>query len=324
MRSRTTGEGEAPSPLSLFGDPGEDLSQLPHARRGVAESPSSAVDPEVETHRWAAVISYRGTSYRGFAIQSEGVRTVSGELTSVLSTIFRHRVTLTVSGRTDAGVHAVANVVTFDAPKHPGGDRLRNSLSKLLPRDISVSWIGRVDEGFDARFSARWRQYVYLIRSSPVRSALAEGGLWQPEATLDLNAMRNGAWALIGHHDFAAFSKSARGVERSTVRDVFEIVLSESNGIITLAIWANSFCQQMVRSIVGVLTEVGKGRLSPAEVRGILLSGDRRRVKVIAPPDGLYLYRVGFQPYTPAVVQEFHERGFLAFDGGLSVDGLPL
>jgi tRNA pseudouridine38-40 synthase len=136
--------------------------------------------------------------------------------------------------------------------------------------------------------------------------------------------MRNGAYALIGEHDFVAWCKSARKLSRPTTRRVFDVAFRPSELGFDIAIWANSFCQQMVRSVVGSLVEIGRGRRSGAYLRELLVSGARHEIGLIAPPEGLYLYEVGFCEFDGGSVERWMRYGFDPLQGGMGLWSFPV
>ncbi len=241
---------------------------------------------------YAASISYVGTGYHGIAYQA-GQRTVIGVLGVAIERALREPVDIVVAGRTDAGVHALGQVISFTGPSHKGGiDGLYQSLARQLPDDVSVNWVGLTDQSFSARHSARYRRYLYRILPGAERDALTADRSWHVPFELDLPAMRSASYALIGEHDFTGFCK--KGPEgTSTIRRVFEVRLSKRGRFVDFEIWANAFCHQMVRGIVGSLVEVGKGKCSVSSfAKSVLYPSGTKRYP--APPGGLYLVEVGY------------------------------
>jgi tRNA pseudouridine38-40 synthase len=238
------------------------------------------------------VVAYDGTDFHGFAPQA-GVRTVGGVLGTALEKVLRHPVELSCAGRTDRGVHAWGQVVSFDA--EPGLDewRLQRSVTAMLQPEVVVRSCALVQPGFDARRSARWREYRYTIVNRPVPDPFrARFSWWVPEP-LDLRALRLAADPFVGEHDFASFCR--KGPEGSTtVRRVLSSRwVDEGDGVLRYEIRATAFCWQMVRSIVGTLVDVGVGRRRPGEMTGALRALDRSAVGNLAPPSGLCLWEVG-------------------------------
>lgn len=236
-------------------------------------------------------VAYDGTGFRGYARQ-EGLRTIQGELEAALETVLGYQVDTAVAGRTDAGVHALGQVVSFSAD---GLDpyRLRRSLNGIVGPEIGVTEISEAPEGFHARFSAHWRRYRYQIDCSPVANPLTRHTVWHVGKQLDVDDMRMATAPLIGEHDFGSFCR--RIDESSNTRRVDEAAWVIGEGSL-LEFWirANAFCQQMVRSIVGFAYDVGRGFADAASAQDVLEARDRARVATVAPPHGLTLWEVGY------------------------------
>ncbi len=241
--------------------------------------------------RYRLDLAYDGTGFRGYARQ-EGLRTVQGELEKALETALGVEVSTAVAGRTDAGVHARGQVVSFDGVEIDPF-RLRRSLNGLIGPEISVRAISQANDDFHARFSAVWRRYRFLLDQSPAPDPLNRHQVWFVGQDLDFEAMLGVGRALVGEHDFSSFCRSIDG--KTNVRRVTEATWEEmADGLLGFWIQANAFCQQMVRSIVGFCYDVGRG-FSPAESVGAVLEArDRSAVASVAPPHGLTLWEVGY------------------------------
>lgn len=248
--------------------------------------------------RLRMVVAYDGAPFRGFA-PNAGVRTVGGDLADALGRLLGRPVELTVAGRTDKGVHAAANVVSFDAP----ADRLdlgalQGALNKMLQPHIAVRDVEVAPEGFDARFSARARTYRYTVLNRAVPDPLMADRSWFVEQPLDLAALRLACDPLIGEHDFASFCRRPQrsdGVEVSLVRRVLAARWDDlGEGVLRFEITATAFCHQMVRSVVGLLVEVGMGRRHAGHVLAVIRARDRHAAGRLAPPQGLVLWSVRF------------------------------
>lgn len=254
-------------------------------------------------------LAYDGSGFHGFARQPD-VRTVQGVLEDALSRLAGAPVVTTAAGRTDAGVHALAQVVTCDVPGEARllGDleRARRALGQLCGPEVAI-WDLRVVPGdFDARSSAVLRGYRYRICDALALDPLRRHDTWHlgpPE--LDTDAMAHGARHLLGEHDFSAFCRRAGG--EHLVRRVDRLdVHRDPDGTVLVEVDGPAFCHQMVRSMVGCLVPVGRGRRAPEEVRAILASRDRQSVGAVAPPHGLTLIGVSYErlsaspPGTPA------------------------
>lgn len=200
------------------------------------------------------------------------------------------------AGRTDTGVHALGQVVSFRMEGGPPTERLAIALNSLLPSDVSVANAEEVEEDFHARFSAQSRSYSYLIWTRRTRSAIWGRYSMHVRQALDVPAMRDAARFLIGTHDFAAFARSGGDPGPTTVRDVQRLSIRRlSDGRILFVVTANGFLRAMVRNFVGVLLAVGMDDLSPRAVEDILETRDRARNPIApASPYGLCLRRVGY------------------------------
>ncbi len=259
-------------------------------------------------------LSYDGAGFHGWAVQP-GLRTVQGELESVLSTVFQVDVPLTVAGRTDAGVHARGQVAGADIPSDHGASKdlqqLSERLNKLLAvrfarstpgairgtSDVVISDMTAVSESFDARFSALERRYRYrLVDSGSARDPLSRfDRWWVPYSHLDLEAMQAAADALLGTRDFLSFCKPREGA--STIRTLKELsVTREPGGDITVTVAADAFCHSMVRALVGALVEVGRGARDVEWVQGLVDSPSRDHGVPVAPAHGLTLVQVEYPP----------------------------
>jgi tRNA pseudouridine38-40 synthase len=241
-------------------------------------------------------VEYDGTAFFGFQVQAKG-RTVAGEIERVLENLLEEPVKITGAGRTDAGVHASGQVISFSTSRSFPFERLAVAMNTALPHDISVREAAVVGRGFSARFSARERTYVYAIHNARDRSALLMHRAYHVyRHTLDLDAMGDAAAPLIGEHDFRSFCGvlPENGV---TVRDVRALTIARYGDLVRVAIRADGFVHRMVRTIVGTLVECGLGRRDPASMRAILAARDRRAAGLTAPAHGLYLAGVRYDDY---------------------------
>jgi tRNA pseudouridine38-40 synthase len=253
------------------------------------------VEQETALARARLDISYDGTDFSGWAVQP-GRRTVCGVLTEGLSTLVRRPVSLTVAGRTDAGVHATGQVAHVDLPVEQDLDPLVGRLARLLPRDVRVRAVTPVPAEFDARFSALRRHYRYRVAvarygAEPLR---ARDTLSWPHAT-DLEAMNAASDLLLGEHDFAAYCKRREGA--TTIRAIQALcwrVLDD--GVLAAEVSADAFCHSMVRSLVGALLAVGRGQRPPEWPRELLRLRVRSSEITVAPAHGLTLTGVDYPP----------------------------
>ncbi|MGZ4677710.1 MAG: tRNA pseudouridine(38-40) synthase TruA [Acidimicrobiia bacterium] len=255
----------------------------------------AATDPEAVTGPAVCklVVAYDGTDFHGFAEQPDQ-RTVAGVLGAALAKVLRTQVDLACAGRTDAGVHAWGQVVSFVAPPGIDVDRLQSSLNGMLGAEVVVRGAELVPTGFDARHSARWRSYRYTVVNRVAPDPFRARYAWHVPKPLDLRALRLAADPFVGEHDFASFCR--KGPEGSTtVRRVLESGWTDlGDGILRYEIRATAFCWQMVRSIAGTLVDVGLGKRRPGDMLTILRAADRAAAGTVAPPAGLCLWHVGY------------------------------
>lgn len=242
-------------------------------------------------------LAYDGSGFRGFAKQA-GQRTVQGVLEDALSVLAGMPVGTTGSGRTDAGVHATAQVIHADVPAGARmlGDleRTRKALDKLCGPEITVWRVRRVPGTFDARFSATQRRYRYRLSDAVAMSPLWRHDTWHVgPPRLDTEAMHAGGQALVGEHDFSSFCR--RADDQHLVRRIDLLsVRRDAAGLVVVRVEGKAFCHQMVRSVTGCLVRVGQGKRPPAWVAEVLAARDRHAVGSIAPPHGLTLVGVSF------------------------------
>ncbi|MBW1895659.1 MAG: tRNA pseudouridine(38-40) synthase TruA [Deltaproteobacteria bacterium] len=240
------------------------------------------------------LIEYDGTAYSGWQRQSSD-RTIQGTIESALNTMTERSVALIGSGRTDAGVHAVAQVANFRVETRLAPDVFLRGLNGLLPADIVIRDCSRVDEDFHARYDAKSKVYEYRILNHPIRAALFRQYAWHISTPLNLEAVRTAMGHLKGEQDFSAF-QAAGGNQAHAVRTVINPRLSEKDAEshVVFSIEADGFLRHMVRNIVGTLVDVGLGKTSPAGFKDILLSKDRSRAGITAPAQGLFLMEVKY------------------------------
>ncbi|MFJ8060737.1 tRNA pseudouridine(38-40) synthase TruA [Streptomyces sp. NPDC096142] len=245
-------------------------------------------------------LSYDGTGFSGWARQAGGRRTVQGEVEEALRTVTRSgevAYDLTVAGRTDAGVHARGQVAHVDLPGEVWEEHREKLLKRLagrLPKDVRVWRVTEAAEGFNARFAALWRRYVYRVGDRPggVDPLLRNHVLWH-DWELDVDVMDAAAKSLVGEHDFAAYAKKREGA--STVREIFDFgVLRRSDGVIEIEVRADAFCHNQVRSMVGALLFVGDGHRGAEWPRRVLDAGVRDSAVHVVRPLGLTLEEVAY------------------------------
>jgi len=238
-------------------------------------------------------IAYDGTDFRGYAA-NPGVRTVQAELEAALATVIGDPVATVVAGRTDAGVHARANVVSFEAGVSLDPDRLQRSVTSMLGPEIVAVEAAAAADDFNARFSATSRRYRYRVDAGAVPDPLLRRTAWHVPHHLELDVMNRAAAAFVGEHDFASLCRAAEG--RTTVRTVLAADWTESTPGPVFEVTSLAFCHQMVRSMVALCVEVGRGRVDAEQIPAILAARDRNAARGAAPPHGLVLWEVGYPP----------------------------
>lgn len=247
-----------------------------------------------DTQRVALGLEYDGSAFCGWQTQP-GRCAVQDRLEHALAVIHGGPVRTVTAGRTDAGVHAIGQVVHFDAENHrPEGAWVRG-VNAHLPAGVSVLWARGVEAGFDARRSALERCYRYVLVNRDVRPALLAGNAGWIHGELDLAAMVEGAGHLLGTHDFSSF-RAAECQARTPVRELRAATVSRQGEFVVFEFRANAFLHHQVRNMVGALVWVGLGRRPPAWVGELLASRDRAQGAATFAPDGLYLVEVKYAP----------------------------
>ncbi len=242
------------------------------------------------------VVEYEGSGYHGWQRQ-QGVLTIQEVLESRLEVMLGAPVKVRGSGRTDAGVHARGQVVSFCSRTALQAEAIQRGLNSLLPRDIVVLEAKDVPESFHARFSAQGKTYEYLILNRELPSALGRRFAWHIRQPLSLAKMRLCLPMICGRKDFAAFMASGSSV-KSTERHVYRAELETTHdGHLKFVFEANGFLRHMVRNLVGTLVDVGREKRSPEEFSKVLACGDRRRAGMTAPAHGLYLVSVHYNDH---------------------------
>lgn len=238
-----------------------------------------------------AVIEYDGTDFSGWQVQ-RSERTVQQELLAALQELFQEQPRVTAAGRTDAGVHALGQVVTFNTERRLGLKSIRDGLNSFLPRDVRVLSCEEVEPDFHARFSATSRQYRYIIARR--QRAVGRSYAWYCKYALDSGVIQECIPYLLGEKVFRAFSKR-NPAEKHYLCDVMEARWEELDDEYLFSITANRFLHNMVRILTGTLVDVGRGRLQPSDIGRILESGDRHGAGFTVPARGLFLVSVCYQ-----------------------------
>ena len=272
----------------------------------------------------AVLVAYKGEQFSGFARQP-GQLTVQGELEKALSMIFRRSIEITGAGRTDSGVHARGQVVSFELLPSEWEERspykLLRSLNALTHEDLAVRVLEEKPAGFSARFSATMREYRYFISTDSYVPLFMRDFSWHLGKSLDVEAMQKAARYLIGEHDFKSFCLAASAEGKSTNRFVESIVVDETtlygDHFVVIVVKGNAFLHSMVRTIVGTLVAVGVGNRTPEWVQDVLAAKHRSAAGENAPAKGLVFWQVSYEGeriHDP-LYQAQHKKHALRFNG---------
>jgi tRNA pseudouridine38-40 synthase len=238
-------------------------------------------------------VAYDGTKYGGWQLQPNAV-TIQSLLEAALRQIAGKRVVVHGSGRTDAGVHARAQVANCSLITNHRSQVLRAALNANLPQDIRVLRAQEVDAKFHARFSARGKEYRYQIDCGAVADPFQRNFAWHHPKALNVTAMRRAAKLLIGRHDFSALSVNPMRPIETPVRTISKLSVTKCGNMLTITVAANGFLYRMVRSIVGALVKVGEGRLTVEDLGKLIRTKKRTALIETAPAKGLFLWRVSY------------------------------
>lgn len=259
---------------------------------------SENAERDLPRRTFKLTVAYDGTAYSGWQAQ-RGRRTIQGELEAALLRILRSETNVRASGRTDAGVHALGQVVSFEAATTIAGPRLQRALNGHLPADISVLTLEDAPPGFHATYDAVGKLYRYVLCDGPLRDVFRQRYCWQYPQRLCAETMHEAAQLLLGTHDFRSF-ESHWPNRQSSVRTVSRLDVRREAAwgpdTLTVEAYADGFLYNMVRALVGTLVEVGRGRRPAGWVGEVLAAQDRGRAGHTAPPQGLYLVQVDFPP----------------------------
>ena len=264
-----------------------------------AESPAAEPCAPVPASRttFKMELSFDGTAYHGWQRQPNGI-TVQQVIEEKLYRLFGERELIRIQGssRTDAGVHALGMVCSFSAPPSPyiPDWKLKKAMNRLLPDDIRIRSAEVVNDGFNARFDALAKSYVYVVNTGDINPF---GGRysWHMEDMTEIDALREAVKHVEGRHDFSTFTVE-RGKIDDPVRTILRTEILTFGPLVCMYFLGTGFLYKMVRSMVGALMFVGRGRMTPDEFRGILLACDRAKCKDTAPARGLFLKQVFYKP----------------------------
>ncbi len=246
-------------------------------------------------NNYMAVVEYDGANYSGFQIQPGGINTVQGQLTAVLSKILNEEINLKYAGRTDAGVHARYQVINFNTTRDLDIYRILWSVNSLLPDDIVIKEIKKVNPSFDARRDAVLREYSYFVVNKEYQSVFLKKYSILVNKKLNIRLMKKAAKMFVGVEDFASFC-NPECTDSSTVRKVFRFTIEKTvDDLIVFKIAANSFLYNMARIIIGTVLEIGNGQRELASIREALKKRDRNLAGEIVPAKGLFLTGIGYQ-----------------------------
>lgn len=244
-------------------------------------------------------LAYDGTNYHGFQRQDETHGpTIQGTLEAVWANLVQEEVSIATAGRTDAGVHAIGQVVNFMTAARIPEDKIPKAFNSLLPKDIRILEAECVADDFNARWSAKWKRYDYQIDNQRIPDVLKRLYAYHEPIPLNVEKMQAAANYLEGCHNFKTFA-AAGGDSKTFVRTIYRCKVEGNNHFVRVSCVGDGFLYHMVRIIVGTLTDVGKGRISPQEIPEIINSHERKRARVIAPAHGLTLIHVNYTDESP-------------------------
>lgn len=242
---------------------------------------------------YKAVIQYEGTRYRGWQVQGNTEHTIQGRLEALLSRMEGEPVEVHGSGRTDAGVHAAGQVISFRSGRGMSAEEIQNYMNQYLPEDIAVLSVSEAAPRFHARLNAVRKTYVYRIWNAPVQNVFERRFQTQIKEPLNVEAMKKAAELLCGTNDYRAFC-SLKRFKKSTIRSIEEIRISQEGPEIRISYTGDGFLYHMVRILTGTLVEVGMGLKKPEDMPGIIESRDRTFAGRLMPPEGLTLMSVEY------------------------------
>lgn len=248
-----------------------------------------------DNRRLALEVQYDGTSFNGWQVQNGG-RTVQGEIEKAIRILLREETRVVASGRTDTGVHAICQIVHFDTASDIGLQRACIGLNGILPRDVSVKNVYHVHGDFHARFGAVARRYRYCIYNHPSRTPFMQHRAMWVHEQLDVEYMKRVASHLVGERDFSSFCKKRESKKINTVRRVTGIDIRRKEALIMLDITGNAFLHNMIRIMVGTMVDMNKANADPEQILAVIAKCDRVYGGSTAPPYGLYLMEVSYDP----------------------------
>ena len=235
--------------------------------------------------RYKCIVAYDGTNFHGFQIQND-LRTVQLEIENVLKIIAKKEVKINSAGRTDTGVHAYNQVFHFDLDIKMKDWQMQNAMNSRLPRDIYIKQVELVDDSFHSRYSAKSKEYHYLIDLGEYNPMYANYRYYFKHH-LDIDKMIDASKVYIGVHDFSSFTKNHKN--ENNVREIYDIKFFQEGTLLTIKFFGNGFLHNMVRIMVAMLIEVGKGKITKEDLSDVLNAKNRKKAPKIAPANALYL-----------------------------------
>ncbi len=236
-------------------------------------------------------VAYEGTRYQGWQKQETSENTIQGKLEMLLSRMCEEKITVQGSGRTDAGVHALGQVVNFHTTCTMGTEEMLQYMNRYLPEDIAVVEIAEASERFHSRLNAVGKRYSYRVWNSSIPNVFLRRYAYTVPAQLDVEAMRRAASYLLGEHDFKAFTSAKKG-KKSTLRRIDSVDISRKGDLLTFTFTGNGFLYHMIRILVGTLLEVGRGERDETSIPVLIASKDREKAGPLVPGKGLVLEEV--------------------------------
>ena len=242
--------------------------------------------------RYKVTVAYDGNNYAGFQSQINALA-IQDVIENCIEKIFKERIRIVMSSRTDAGVHAKCQVFHFDSPLQKDLDKLKYSFNCLLPKDIHVNKIEKVTEKFHARFSVKEKTYEYIINVGEY-DVFLNGYAYQCHYQLDVDLMKKGAALLVGEHDFTSFNTSSLKEYPNQVRTISKFDIKKKKDLIIIRVTATGFLRNMVRIMVGTLIDLGRGQKSIKDVKDMLDHPSKATRRYNASPMGLYLINIKY------------------------------
>ena len=244
-------------------------------------------------HNYKLTIQYDGGRYKGWQRLGNSENTIQGKIEKAISVLVGQPVEIIGSSRTDAGVHALAQVANFKISEPLPESKIKNFLNHYLPPDISITEVAAVDERFHARYHAKDKTYAYKIWNEAHSHPFMRNYSMHVQKKLDIGRMKEACGYFVGEHDFAVYS-NAKSKKKDTVRHIYNLDVEETEGFIQFRVCGSGFLYNMVRKMVGTLIEIGLGEKKPEDIPAILRSKERLQTGGMADACGLYLEKINF------------------------------